>query len=99
MFLLFATVRLTESLYSLKSHGDNSMPSDDFRLLPGYTNTGNCLPAKIHEIKHTHHGEEFQRFSGRESNRSLATLSGSSIYVDPSISSELQNKVNLCDLI
>ncbi|WJX41641.1 hypothetical protein P8452_28965 [Trifolium repens] len=86
-------VRLTESLYSLKSHGDNSMPSDDFRLLPGYTNAGNCLPAKIHEIKHTHHAEEFRRFSGRESNRSLATLSGSSIYVDPSISSELQNKV------
>ncbi|WJX41642.1 hypothetical protein P8452_28965 [Trifolium repens] len=90
---LHPQLRLTESLYSLKSHGDNSMPSDDFRLLPGYTNAGNCLPAKIHEIKHTHHAEEFRRFSGRESNRSLATLSGSSIYVDPSISSELQNKV------
>ncbi|WJX35426.1 hypothetical protein P8452_23419 [Trifolium repens] len=86
-------VRLTESLYSLKSHGDNNTPLDDFRLLPGYTNAGNCLPGKIHEIKHTHHGEEFQRFSGRESNRCLATLSGCSIYVDPSISSELQNKV------
>ncbi|CAJ2643739.1 uncharacterized protein LOC123894189 [Trifolium pratense] len=87
-------VRLTESLYSLKSHGDNNMHLDDFRLLPGYTNAGNCLPAKIHEIKHTHHAEELRRFSGRESNRSLdSTLSGCSIYVDPSISSELQNKV------
>ncbi|GAU26677.1 hypothetical protein TSUD_314530 [Trifolium subterraneum] len=91
---LHPQLRLTESLYSLKSHGDNNMHLDDFRLLPGYTNAGNCLPAKIHEINHTHHAEEFQRFSGRESNRSLdSTLSGCSIYVDPSISSELQNKV------
>lgn len=87
-------VRLTESLYSLKSYGDNNMKLDDFRLLPGYTNAGNCLPARIHEIKHTHHAEEFQRFSGAESNRSLdSSLSGCSIYVDPGISSELQNKV------
>lgn len=96
---MFTTVRLIESLYSLKSYGDNDMKLDDFRLLPGYTNAGNCLPARIHEIKHTHHAEEFRRFSGAESNRSLdSSLSGCSIYVDPGISSELQNKVNLCDI-
>lgn len=63
----------------------------DFR---GYTNTRNCLPARIHETTHSHRAEEFLRFSGKESNRNLdSTLSGCSIYVDPHISSELQNKV------
>ncbi|XP_073224540.1 uncharacterized protein [Cicer arietinum] len=79
-------VRLTESLYSVKSYGDDNMHLDDFRLVPGYTNAGNCLPARIYETKHTH--------PGRDSNRCLdSTLSGCSIYVDPGISSELRNKV------
>ncbi|XP_058723046.1 uncharacterized protein LOC131594856 [Vicia villosa] len=88
-------VRLTESLYSLKSYGDNNMILDDFRLPRGYTNTGNCLPARIHETKHSHRAEEYLRFSDKEeSNRNLdSTLSGCSIYVDPHISSELRNKV------
>ncbi|KAL5074504.1 hypothetical protein RYX36_013488 [Vicia faba] len=88
-------VRLTESLYSLKSYGDNNMHLDDFRQLKGYTNTGNCLPARIHETKHSHRAEEFLRFSDKEeSNRNLdSTLSGCSIYVDPHISTELQKKV------
>ncbi|KAJ1382262.1 BRCT domain [Sesbania bispinosa] len=88
-------VRLTESHYSVKSYRDNNMRMDDFKLLPAYTNSENyCLPTRIHETKHAHSVEEFQRSSGRESNRNLdSTLSGCSIYVDPGISSELRNKV------
>ncbi|XP_019417694.1 PREDICTED: uncharacterized protein LOC109328603 isoform X2 [Lupinus angustifolius] len=77
-------VRLSESHYSVKSYGDNSMRLDE----------KSCLPAKIHETKHANNVEEFQRFSGRESNRnSDLTLSGCSIYVDPGISCELRSKV------
>ncbi|XP_061374956.1 uncharacterized protein LOC133317143 [Gastrolobium bilobum] len=88
-------VRLSESHYSVKSYGDNNMRLDDFKLLPVHTNTENyCLPARILETKHANSVEEFQRFSGRESNRNLdSTLSGFSVYVDPGISSELRNKV------
>ncbi|XP_027354890.1 uncharacterized protein LOC113864883 isoform X2 [Abrus precatorius] len=88
-------VRLSESHYSVKSYGDNNMRFDDLKLLPGYTDADNyCLPLRIHETKHANSVEEFQRFSGRESNQSLdSTLSGCSIYVDPGISSELRNKV------
>lgn len=97
IYFLSAAVRLSESHYGVKSYGDN-MRFDDFKLLPGYTNAENsCLPAKIRETKHSNNIEEFQRFSGRESNRNLdLTLSGCSIYVDPGISSELRNKVKLC---
>ncbi|KAK7256584.1 hypothetical protein RIF29_30038 [Crotalaria pallida] len=78
-------VRLSESHYSVKSYGDNNMLLLD---------ENSCLPAKIHETKHANNVEELQRFSGRESNRNLElTLSGSSIYVDPGISSELRSKV------
>ena len=99
-FLLSAAVRLSESHYSVKSYVDNNMRLDDFKLLPGYTNAENsCLPARIRESKHVDNAEEFQRFSGRESNRSLDfSFSGCSVYVDPGISSELRNKVKLCIL-
>lgn len=88
-------VRLTESHYRVKSYGDNNMHLDNFRLLAEYTNAENhCLPARIHQTKQANTVEELQRFSGRESIRnSDSTLSGCSIYVDPGISSELQNKV------
>ncbi|KAK7311941.1 hypothetical protein RJT34_10426 [Clitoria ternatea] len=88
-------VRLSESHYSVKSYGDNNMRLEDFRLFPGYKNAENhCLPARILETKQANSAEEFQRFSGRESNINLdSTLSGCSIYVDPGISSELRNKV------
>ncbi|XP_019435261.1 PREDICTED: uncharacterized protein LOC109343800 isoform X1 [Lupinus angustifolius] len=77
-------VRLSESHYSVKSYGDNSMRLDE----------NSSLTAKIQETRHTNNVEEFQRFSGRESNRSSdLTLSGCSIYVDPVISCELRNKV------
>ncbi|KAK7266298.1 hypothetical protein RIF29_18941 [Crotalaria pallida] len=84
-FLLSASVRLSESHYSVKSYRDNNMLLLD---------ENSCLPAKICETKHANNVEELQRFSGRESNRNLElTLSGSSIYVDPGISSELRSKV------
>lgn len=88
-------VRLSESHYRVKSYGDNNMRMEDFRLLSEYTNADNhCLPARIQQAKKANSVEELQRFSVRESIRvSDSTLSGCSIYVDPSISSELRNKV------
>ncbi|KAK7281883.1 hypothetical protein RIF29_10231 [Crotalaria pallida] len=85
MVLVLLTMRLSESHYSVKSYGDNNMLLLD---------ENSCLPANIHETKHGNNVEELQRFSGRESNRNFElTLSGSSIYVDPGISSELRSKV------
>ncbi|CAJ1973601.1 unnamed protein product [Sphenostylis stenocarpa] len=88
-------VRLSESHYRVQSYGDNNMNMEDFRLLPECTNAENhCLPARIHQAKKANSVEEIQRFSVRESIRnSDSTLSGCSIYVDPSISTELRNKV------
>jgi len=96
--ILSAAVRLSESHYRVKSSWDNNMRMEDFRLLSEYTNADNhCLPARIHQAKKANSVEELQRFSVRESVRiSDSTLSGCSIYVDPSISSELRNKVKLC---
>ncbi|KAL1337691.1 hypothetical protein AAHE18_10G157000 [Arachis hypogaea] len=88
-------VRLSESHYSVKSNVDNNTRLDDFKLLPGYTGAENsCLPASLRETKNVDNVEEFQRSSGRKSNRSVDfTLSGYSIYIDPGISCELRNKV------
>ncbi|MED6203663.1 hypothetical protein PIB30_001359 [Stylosanthes scabra] len=88
-------VRLSESRYSVKSSLDNDTRLEDFKLLPGYTGTENsCLPASLRETKHVDNVEEFQRSSGRKSNRNEDfSLSGYSIYIDPGISFELRNKV------
>ncbi|KAF7817339.1 DNA topoisomerase 2-binding protein 1 [Senna tora] len=77
-------VRLSESLYSVKTYADNNMRFDE----------NSCLPARIRETKQVDRVEVFQRLSMRESSKDGdLTLSGCSIYVDPDISPELQNKV------
>ncbi|KAM5565344.1 hypothetical protein ABKV19_019395 [Rosa sericea] len=89
-------VRLSESLYSIKSLGQSGIRLDVLNRLVGFSGTENsCLPVGAHGTKQLSTIEEPQ-FSGRESNcnrSSDSTLSGHSMYVDLDISAELRNKV------
>ncbi|KAH7574473.1 hypothetical protein JRO89_XS03G0300600 [Xanthoceras sorbifolium] len=89
-------VRLSESLYTVKSIGEHGMHLDKLNRLVGFSGTENsCLPAGIYESKqHDKTRKPNLQFSDKESNRSTdSTLSGHYIYVDSDISEELQNKV------
>lgn len=90
-------VRLSETLYSVKSVGDSGGRIEELHRARGITGAENsCLPASIHEAKKLERTEESRLLSsGRESQKSvdLMTLSGQSVYLDSDISAELQNKV------
>ncbi|KAL5850703.1 hypothetical protein ACOSQ4_008716 [Xanthoceras sorbifolium] len=89
-------VRLSESLYTVKSIGEHGMHLDKLNRLVGFSGTENsCLPAGIYESKqHDKTRKPNLQFSDKESNRSTdSTLSGHYIYVDSDISEELRNKV------
>lgn len=90
-------VRLSETLYSVKSIGDTGGKIEELHWARGITGAGNsCLPASIHEAKKLERIEESRLLSsGREPQRSVdsMTLSGQSVYLDSDISTELQNKV------
>ncbi|TQE05233.1 hypothetical protein C1H46_009212 [Malus baccata] len=92
-------VRLSESLYSIKSFGENGMRLDELNRFVGFIGTENtCLPVGVHGAKQLDTIEEPRlSFPGRESTRntdsSHPTLSGHSMYVDLDISSELRKKV------
>ncbi|KAL6207667.1 hypothetical protein ACLB2K_018622 [Fragaria x ananassa] len=89
-------VRLSESLYSIKSMGQNGIRLDELNRLVGFSGAENsCLPVGAYGTKQLSMIEEPQ-FSGREFNcnrGSDSTLSGHSMYVDLDISAELRNKV------
>uniref|UniRef100_A0A5B7BXE9 BRCT domain-containing protein n=1 Tax=Davidia involucrata TaxID=16924 RepID=A0A5B7BXE9_DAVIN len=90
-------VRLNESLYSVKSVGENGMHMDDLNRLVQYAGTENyCLPVGMHEhAKQSDMIEEpHLRFSEKVFKRSVeSTLSGHSLYVDLDVSAELRRKV------
>ncbi|KAJ7958429.1 BRCT domain DNA repair protein [Quillaja saponaria] len=88
-------VRLSELLYSVKNYGEIDMRLDESKRLVGFTSAENsCLPSSILAVKQVETFEEPQRFSGRESARTVdLTLSTCSIYIDSDISAELRNKV------
>ncbi|KAJ7966342.1 BRCT domain DNA repair protein [Quillaja saponaria] len=71
------------------------MRLDELKRLVGFTGGENsCLPASILAVKQVETIEEPQRFSGRDSTRSVdLTLYGCSIYIDTDISAELQSKL------
>ncbi|XP_060963292.1 uncharacterized protein LOC133032805 isoform X4 [Cannabis sativa] len=88
-------VRLSESLYRIKSIGENKA-LDDWNRLNGFTGAENsCLPAGVRGTLHSETSEEQHgRFSGRASERNDDyALSGHSLYIDLDISTELRNKV------
>lgn len=96
--LFHHAVRLSETLYSVKSVGDSGSRIEELHRTRGITGAEkSCLPASIQEAKKLEKGEESRLLSsGRECQRSvdLMNLSGQSVYLDSDISAELQNKVS-----
>ncbi|XP_057985797.1 uncharacterized protein LOC110662256 isoform X2 [Hevea brasiliensis] len=89
-------VRLSESLYSVKSVGENGVCLDDLNRIFGFSGSENsCLPVGFNDTKQFEMTEGLhKRSSGRSSNRSIEpTMSGNSVYVDSDISGDLRNKV------
>ncbi|XP_031382410.1 uncharacterized protein LOC116196694 [Punica granatum] len=89
-------VRLSESLYTVKSIGDGSIGTDNLNQMVGsYGAENSCLPnpVSIHEGR-KHEMDELLS-SGRTSRSTLGpmTLSGQSLFIDSDISTELRNKV------
>ncbi|KAJ4958915.1 hypothetical protein NE237_026026 [Protea cynaroides] len=89
-------VRLSESLYSVKTVGESGLQMEELNRLLGFTAADNtCLPVGLCETKpcsttlqlHTH-------FAGKENIKTgEAVLSRHSIFVDSDISTELRSKV------
>lgn len=91
-------MRLSESLYSVKSVEENGMLLDELSRLAGFASSENsCLPVGAHVATQSNKIEESHLWlSGREFSTSVdSSLSGHFMYVDPDISAELRNKVNL----
>lgn len=84
-------MRLSESLYTVKSIDEHGMHLDKLNRLVGFAGTENsCLPAGIYEAKQFNATGKHERDSNRSMN---STLSGCSMYVDSDVSEELRNKV------
>lgn len=83
--ILFVTVRLNESLYSVRSLGENGLPLQELNqlaVLPGSQKS--CLPlAVIEEAKSSK-----REFEGRR-----PVFSEDVFYIDSNISVETKNKV------
>ncbi|GLT25651.1 hypothetical protein SLA2020_007690 [Shorea laevis] len=88
-------VRLSESLYTVKSVGENSKRIDELKRLAGFSAEKSCLPAGFHEaIKFDMIEKPHLCSVGGDSSRSLElTLSGHTMYIDSDISKELRKKV------
>ncbi|CAL5434688.1 unnamed protein product [Camellia sinensis] len=88
-------VRLSESLYTVKSIGENGMPMDDLNRLSQFVGSEtSCLPVAIHE--HAKQSGMAVPFPEKESKRSVeSTLSGHSLYIDSDISPELHRKISV----
>ncbi|KAH9653036.1 brct domain-containing DNA repair protein-related [Citrus sinensis] len=88
---LHPQLRLSESLYTVKSIDEHGMHLDKLNRLVGFAGTENsCLPAGIYEAKQFNATGKHERDSNRSMN---STLSGCSMYVDSDVSEELRNKV------
>ncbi|XP_042485890.1 uncharacterized protein LOC122066108 isoform X2 [Macadamia integrifolia] len=90
-------VRLSESLYSVKTVGESGLQTEELNRPLGFTGTKNtCLPVGVHDDA-KQYGTTLQPhpyFVGKENNKSgKAVLSSHSIFIDSDISAELQSKV------
>ncbi|XP_011657362.1 uncharacterized protein LOC101211759 [Cucumis sativus] len=89
-------VRLSESLYTIKSLGENSGRLDELKHLAGSGGDGNsCLPVGIHGVEQNDTiGDSQLSFSKKDRDRRMdSNLSGQSMYIDTDISPELRHKV------
>jgi hypothetical protein len=90
-------VRLSESLYSVKSVGENGARVDEMNRLVGFTGAENvCLPVGINDAKQFNKSEGLHQLSsGRSPIKSIGlNLSGNSMYVDSDISDDLRSRVS-----
>lgn len=89
-------MRLNESLYNVKSFGEDDAHLDQMNRLAGFSGSENsCLPVGTRGAKQSEMLEkQHLSCSGGDSNRSNdCMLSGHSLYVDLDISPELRKKV------
>lgn len=91
-------MRLSESLYSVKSTGDASVGVDNLNQIVGFSTAENsCLPASIHEGRKLEKDKDSRLLSsGRTSRGSIGpmALSGQALFIDSDVSTELRNKVS-----
>ncbi|KAI3514032.1 hypothetical protein L1887_12348 [Cichorium endivia] len=84
-------VRLNESLYGVKSFGENYMAKDDLNRIG---NGNSCLPiAMVENVKQSNLIQRSRLHSLEEKKRSGSMFSGQTVYVDPDVSAEIRNKV------
>ncbi|KAL8191572.1 hypothetical protein R6Q57_028303 [Mikania cordata] len=84
-------VRLNESIYGVKSHGENHMVKNTLNRI-GRGNT--CLPdAMVENVKQCNLIPRSRLHSSKEQKRRGSVFSGQTFYVDLDVSAELQNKV------
>ncbi|XP_043722971.1 uncharacterized protein LOC122670075 isoform X2 [Telopea speciosissima] len=90
-------VRLSESLYSVKTVGESGLQMEELNRPLGFNATENtCLPAGVHDDAKQHSTtlQPHPYFTGKENSRSeKAVLSSHSIFIDSDISAELRSKV------
>ncbi|XP_077236394.1 uncharacterized protein LOC143877947 isoform X2 [Tasmannia lanceolata] len=91
-------VRLDETLYSVKSVGENGLPMKELNRLVGFTGSEySCLPTMMNDDSKLSNlaRQPHQQSSGKESSRSReSVLANHCIYIDSNISTELQKKVS-----
>lgn len=84
-------VRLNESLYGVKSFGENYMAKDDLNRIG---NGNSCLSiAMVENVKQSNLIQRSRLHSLEEKKRSGSMFSGQTVYVDPDVSAEIRNKV------
>lgn len=93
LLLMFAPVRLSESLYSVNGVGQGGSSVDDIDgLVQKASRQHSCLPVALPEhSKPPDMIEEPLKHAEREPKR--RTLFGHTFYVDPDVSDELHSKV------
>lgn len=94
-FFPFISVRLSESLYTVKGVGENGSRVDELKRLISTASESSCLPASFHDTKKIDMVQKpHVRYSRSDPKNSLGSmLSGHTLYIDSDISDELRNKV------
>ena len=96
-FLVIFSVRLSETLYSVKTIGEGVAADDLNRLVHNMGTEKSCLPFGSLEYTDNSNmtGGPQLHFPERESKRrnTSSLLSGYSFYIDADVSAELQSKV------
>ncbi|XP_068660636.1 uncharacterized protein [Aristolochia californica] len=87
-------VRLSESFYSVKGLGENILPSANLNHLVGFSDSENfCLPTVMQGEKLSTRQSLLELPEIQRSKHKGPNLSGESLYIDSSISLDLQRKI------